>query len=119
MRNSSGKLERGPSKMYMFNEFDTPEAALNHMLDKGENTYRGTTTVWLTYTQLGGGNKVTGAHGITRKTLEGRLYVVNWCNEIVEVEFTDCVFIDHIKGRSYPEKVRCEVVMFPSNEVFS
>ena len=98
-------------------QFDTPEKALDYLLTKGENSYRGTAHIWLTYRQLGSPTKATGAHPITRRTLEGRNYIVSFCNDSVQVEFTDCIFIDHVTGRSFPDPVRCQVVRFPSNEV--
>lgn len=103
--------------MFMFNQFDTPEKALDHLLDKGEKSYRGSAHVWLVYRQLGSRIKATGAHPITRRDLENRIYKVAFCNDSVSIEFLDCIFINHITGRSFPDPVRCQVVRYPSNEV--
>lgn len=99
----------------MYNQFSTPEKALDHLLNEGEKSYRGSARVWVVYRQLESSIKVSGSHSITRATLENRIYKVDWCNDIVSVEFLDCIFIDHIKGRSYPDPVRCQVVRFPFN----
>lgn len=99
----------------MYNQFKTPVMALNHLLEVGEKSYRGSAHIWLRYRQLGSSMKVIGAHPITRRTLENRVYTVSWCNDSVAIEFLDCIWIDLITGRSYPDQTRCQVVGFPSN----
>lgn len=98
-------------------QFATPEKALDHLLTEGEKSYRGTAHIWIEHKNISGGNDVIGAKSITRKMLEGRIYSVNWCNEIVSIRFLDAAWMDTITGRSYPDQTRCQVVRFPSNEV--
>lgn len=102
--------------MYMCYNFTSPEKALDHLLSEGEKSYRGSAHVWIVHKILGPSMKASGAKPITRKQLENRNYIVNWCNDSVSIEFTDAIFIDFITGRSYPDKVRCQVVRFPTNE---
>lgn len=99
----------------MYTQFKTPAEALDHLLDVGEKSYRGSAHVWHTYKQARSPNRAAGAHSVTRKDLEGRIYNVSWCNDSVSIDFMDCIFMDTITGRSFPENPRCVVVRFPSN----
>ena len=97
--------------------FPTPESALDYLLDEGAKSYRGTAHIWIEHKNVSGGNDVIGAKSISRQTLEGRIYSVNWCNDTVAIRFLDAIWLETITGRSYPDQTRCQVVRFPSNEV--
>lgn len=102
--------------MMLYN-FPSPEIALDHLLDEGAKSYRGTAHIWIEHKNISGGNDVIGAKPITRKMLEDRIYSVNWHDDTVSIRFLDAAWMDTITGRSYPDQTRCQVVRFPSNEV--
>ena len=98
-------------------KYKTPENALYGMLAEAEkHPYRKTIHIWHKYNTPAGRNNVAGSESLSRKDLQGRLFNVSWCNDSISIEFTDCIFIDTITGRSYPDKTRCVVVMFPTTE---
>lgn len=99
----------------LLEKYKTPENALEHLLDEGEKSYRGSAHIFQTYDNIEGGNKVGSYKSLTRNMLKGRSYTVNWCDDSVEVHFKDCVWFSRITGRSFPDKVSCDVVMFPTN----
>lgn len=101
---------------YTFLEkYKTPEKALEHLLDEGEKSYKGSAHISQVYDNVKGGNKVGSYKPLTREMLKGRNYTVHWCDDSVEVYFRDCVWFREITGRSFPDKVSCEIVKFPSN----
>lgn len=68
-----------------------PQKALDHVLDEGERSlskcahlYRGCDVV--------GGGKAGSYRGVTRKTLEGRTYRIEFINDNVALFFTDVVY---------------------------
>lgn len=99
----------------MFNQFATPEKALDYLLDQGEKSLWGSARIWIEHRSITGG-KVCGSRPITRAMIKDRLYIVTWCNDSVAIEFLDSIWMDGITGRSYPEQTRCQVVKLPTNE---
>lgn len=99
----------------LLEKYKTPENALEHILYESEKSYRGSAHIFQVYDNIEGGNKVGSYKSLTRKMLKDRNYTVHWCNDSIEVYFKDCIWLKEIKGRSYPDKVSCEVVMFPTN----
>lgn len=98
-------------------KYKTPENALYGMLDEAEkHSYRKIIHVW-TECKVIHGNSLCGSYkSVSSDDLQGRLFNVSWCDDSISIEFTDCVFIDTITGRSYPDKTRCVVCMFPTTE---
>lgn len=98
-------------------EFKTPEEALEHLFKEAEKSLlkQGRAHIWHKYKAIKG-NGVTGATITKREDLIGRHYNIEWCNDIISIEFLDAIFMHSITGRSYPDKTHCCVVRFPTTE---
>ena len=105
--------------MYMCYNFKTPEDALEHLFQEAEKSplKNGYAHIWHHHKSIHG-NGVGGARKTKRTDLIGRIYTVHWCDETVSIKFLDEIFMDEIKGRSYPDKTRCCLVRYPTNEHF-
>jgi hypothetical protein len=77
------------ANMRLYDVFkQSPEAALKMVLDKHENTYKGTATLWCSSVSKGG-TRYGSYKPVSYKKLIGRKYDIEYWDGMVSIFFTD------------------------------
>jgi hypothetical protein len=67
------------------------QAALDYVLDQGEQSLYGCAHVHQSYRMIGGGTAGS-YHSLRRATLEGRTYDIEFTDDSVSIHFTDMLY---------------------------